>query len=154
MTSNPEKVEKRPDFCIMLTCPLCKTHVERPDSKNKSQECLSSNRDQLQKTSGTDLKSRWDSVRDAQRLVRKQTKDQFDILEKTIAELKRSQEVNHALALETRRLNVQLEDENIALRLKLQEATVSINMAKSRGKSLLLHHFGVVILNPALAAHE
>jgi hypothetical protein len=123
-------IDQQPNLCAMLSCPHCELRFEASQCKDKLKKTLSTKEEKPSRLSaGADFRGRWEGVREAHRLIRKRTKDHIDILEKTVVELRRSQEVNLSLALETRRLNAQLEDENLALRLKLQEATLAARLA-------------------------
>ncbi|KAK5134594.1 hypothetical protein LTR08_006250 [Meristemomyces frigidus] len=59
--------------------------------------------------------------REAQRAIRQRTKDHIDNLEKSINDLRGSQETNQKLVAATQRRNQELEEENAYLRSKLGE---------------------------------
>lgn len=60
--------------------------------------------------------------REAQRAIRQRTKDHIENLEKSIGELRGSQEASEKLAAATQHRNRELEEENAYLRTKLAEA--------------------------------
>jgi hypothetical protein len=66
--------------------------------------------------------------REAQRAIRQRTKDHIDGLENTISELRRSQEVSEKTTQSTRQRNRELEEENSYMRMKLNEAGLSIDL--------------------------
>lgn len=69
--------------------------------------------------------------REAQRAIRQRTKDHIDGLEKSITDLRQSQDANEKLVLATRQRNRELEEENSYLRLRLNEAGITIEAAPS-----------------------
>ena len=82
--------------------------------------------------SNTELRRRFAVSRESQRRSRKRMREHVDILEKQIVDLERSQEIQQSLAFwGMRRRNEQLEDENLTLRLKLQEAIMAATLASA-----------------------
>lgn len=71
--------------------------------------------------------------REAQRAIRQRTKDHIDNLEKSITDLRHSQDANEKLVLDTRQRNRELEEENSYLRLRLNEAGITIEPAPLHG---------------------
>jgi hypothetical protein len=71
--------------------------------------------------------------REAQRAIRQRTKDHIDGLEKTISDLRQSQDV----VVATRQRNRELEEENSFLRLRLSEAGLAVNVPTTEGMTLL-----------------
>lgn len=66
--------------------------------------------------------------REAQRAIRQRTKDHIDHLERSINELRGSQEASEKIVHVTQQRNRELEEENAYLRGKLSEAGFSINL--------------------------
>jgi Fic family protein len=66
--------------------------------------------------------------REAQRAIRQRTKDHIDHLEKTVSELRGSQESADKLVSVTQQRNRELEEENAYLRSKLNEAGYSMGI--------------------------
>jgi len=66
--------------------------------------------------------------REAQRAIRQRTKDHIENLEKSISELRGTQESHEKLVAATQQRNQELEDENVYLRRKLSEAGYPNNL--------------------------
>ena len=67
--------------------------------------------------------------RDAQRAIRQRTKDHIDGLEKTISDLRATQEATEKLLTATQHQNREVVEENAFLRSKLSEAGVPVGAA-------------------------
>lgn len=89
--------------------------------------------------STTELRRRFAVSRESQRSSRRRMREHVNILEKQILDLKRSQEIQHSLALDVRRRNEQLEDENLMLRLKLQETVMAATLISAYGMLSAIH---------------
>lgn len=74
--------------------------------------------------------------REAQRAIRQRTKDHIDHLERSINELRGSQEANEKIVHATQQRNRDLEEENAYLRGKLNEAGFTINLLPPDRKAL------------------
>ncbi|SMQ49823.1 unnamed protein product [Zymoseptoria tritici ST99CH_3D7] len=66
--------------------------------------------------------------REAQRAIRQRTKDHIDHLERSMNDLRGTQEAHEKIAHIAQQRNRELEDENAYLRSKLQEAGVPVNL--------------------------
>lgn len=66
--------------------------------------------------------------REAQRAIRQRTKDHIDSLERTVSELRHSNEANENMIVMTQRRNRELEEENGFLRSKLGETSYQLNV--------------------------
>ncbi|EME82869.1 uncharacterized protein MYCFIDRAFT_135925 [Pseudocercospora fijiensis CIRAD86] len=66
--------------------------------------------------------------REAQRAIRQRTKDHIDHLERTVNDLRGSQEQSEKIVHATQQRNRELEDENAYLRSKLNEAGFNMNL--------------------------
>jgi hypothetical protein len=75
--------------------------------------------------------------REAQRAIRQRTKDHIDHLERSINDLRGSQEAHEKIAHVTQQRNRELEEENAYLRSKLQEAGVPVNIPPPSDGELL-----------------
>ncbi|KAF2215825.1 hypothetical protein CERZMDRAFT_56487, partial [Cercospora zeae-maydis SCOH1-5] len=74
--------------------------------------------------------------REAQRAIRQRTKDHIDHLERTVNELRGTQEQTEKIAHATQQRNRELEEEIVYLRNKLNEAGFSINGLASDNQRL------------------
>lgn len=66
--------------------------------------------------------------REAQRAIRQRTKDHIDHLERTVNDLRGSQEQNEKIVHVTQQRNRELEEENAFLRTKLNEAGLNFSL--------------------------
>lgn len=73
--------------------------------------------------------------RDAQRAIRQRTKDHIDGLEKTINDLRTTQEATEKLLAATQNHNREIVEENAYLRSKLGEAGIPVGIASYESKS-------------------
>ena len=76
--------------------------------------------------SKTQLERKRESDRRTQRKTREKTKNQIKSLENIISELRQSQEASEKTIQSTRQRNKELEEENIFIRMKLNEAGLAI----------------------------
>lgn len=72
--------------------------------------------------------------REAQRAIRQRTKDHIDHLERTVNDLRGSQEQSEKMVHATQQRNRELEEEVVFLRNKLNEAGFSMNGVSTDGK--------------------
>ncbi|KXS96652.1 hypothetical protein AC578_6910 [Pseudocercospora eumusae] len=73
--------------------------------------------------------------REAQRAIRQRTKDHIDHLERTVNDLRGSQEQSEKIVHATQQRNRELEDENAYLRSKLSEAGFNMNLMADNQRS-------------------
>lgn len=73
--------------------------------------------------------------REAQRAIRQRTKDHIDSLERTVSELRHSNEANENIVVMTQRRNRELEEENGYLRGKLGETGYHLSVHPPERKS-------------------
>lgn len=66
--------------------------------------------------------------REAQRAIRQRTKDHIDTLERTVSELRHSNEANENIVVMTQRRNRELEEENGYLKSRLGETGYHLNV--------------------------
>lgn len=66
--------------------------------------------------------------REAQRAIRQRTKDHIDSLERTVSELRHSNEANENMVVMTQQRNRELEEENGYLRSRLGETGYHLNV--------------------------
>jgi len=72
--------------------------------------------------------------REAQRAIRQRTKDHIEHLEKSISDLRATQEVNEKVLAATQQQNRELEHENTYLRGRLSEAGYAVNLPPVESK--------------------
>lgn len=80
--------------------------------------------------------------REAQRAIRQRTKDHVDSLEKSINDLRITQDLNEKLIAASQQRNKELEEENIYLRSRLANDTFTLNVNHVEGQ-----------LSPCIAQH-
>ena len=78
--------------------------------------------------------------REAQRAIRQRTKDHIDILERSISELRTSQDASEKLVVATQQKNRELEEENVYLRTRLSDAGLTMNVPATESETNLLHY--------------